>query len=129
MRDLNNLTNTPDKRRAKSVSYPVLDTSLSVLACMFYKSGSLLKFQRLMKKRLYKSNLNTQFGVEGIPSDNQIRSILGTINPEQFSDVFKTYLYRLQRGNHLKKFCFEGKYLVALEVIGNSKGQRIDFVQ
>jgi hypothetical protein len=107
--------NIPDKRRTKSVNYPVLDTALSVLACMFYKSGSLLKFQRLMKKKLYKSNLNTQFGVEEIPSDNQIRSILGTIKPEQFSDVFKTYLYRLQRGNHLKKFCFEGKYLVALD--------------
>jgi hypothetical protein len=61
-----------------------------------------------MKKRLYKSNLNTQFGVEEIPSDNQIRSILGSINPEQFSDVFKTYLYRLQRGNHLKKLAHYG---------------------
>ena len=34
--------NIPDKRRVKSVDYPVLDTALSVLACMFYKSGSLL---------------------------------------------------------------------------------------
>ena len=66
----------PDKRRTKSVNYPVLDTALSVLACMFYKSGSLLKFQRLMKKKLYKSNLNTQFGVEEIPSDNQMLAVL-----------------------------------------------------
>lgn len=109
------LANTSDKRRKNSVAYPVVDTALSVLACMFYKSGSLLKFQRLMEKRLYKSNLNAQFGVEQIPSDNQIRTIIASIPPEQFSAVFKTYLYRLQRGNHLKKFCFEGKYLVALD--------------
>ena len=69
------LANTSDKRRKNSVAYPVVDTALSVLACMFYKSGSLLKFQRLMEKRLYKSNLNTQFGVEQIPSDNQLFSV------------------------------------------------------
>ena len=79
------LVETSDKRRKNSVSYPVVDTALSVLACMFYKSGSLLKFQRLMEKRLYKSNLNTQFGVEQIPSDNQIRTIIASIPPEQFS--------------------------------------------
>ena len=109
------LDDTPDRRRKSSVGYPVLDTALSVLACMFYKSGSLLKFQRLMEKKLYKCNLNTQFGVEEIPSDNQIRTIIASIESEQFSDVFKTYLCRLQRGKHLNKFCFEGKYLVALD--------------
>jgi hypothetical protein len=109
------LANIPDIRRTNSVDYPLVDTALSVLACMFYRSGSLLKFQRLMKKKLYKSNLNTQFGVENIPSDNQIRTIISSIKSEQFSDVFKNYLYRLQRGKHLKKFCFEGKYLVALD--------------
>lgn len=68
-----------------------------------------------MKKKLYKCNLHTQFGVEEIPSDNQIRTIIASIQSEQFSDVFKTYLCRLQRGKHLKKFGFEGKYLVALD--------------
>ena len=103
------LDDTPDRRRKNSVDYPILDTALSVLACMFYKSGSLLKFQRLMKKKLYKCNLHTQFGVEERPSDNQIRTIIASIQSEQFSDVFKTYLCRLQRGKHLKKFGFEGK--------------------
>lgn len=109
------ISTIPDNRRKNSVDYSVLDTALSVLACMFYKSGSLLKFQRLMEKKLYKSNLQTQFGVEKIPSDNQIRTIISSIRSEQFSDVFKTYLYRLQRGKYLKKFCFDGKYLVALD--------------
>ena len=55
--------NIQDKRRTNSVDYPVLDTALSVLACMFYKSGSLLKFQRNMERRLYKSNLQQLFSV------------------------------------------------------------------
>lgn len=103
------ISTIPDNRRKNSVDYSVLDTALSVLACMFYKSGSLLKFQRLMEKKLYKSNLQTQFGVEKIPSDNQIRTIISSLRSEQFSDVFKTYLYCLQRGKYLKRFCFDGK--------------------
>ena len=110
-----NFSNLPDKRREKSVEYPILDSSLSALSCMFYKSASLLKFQRLMQKRFYKSNLNTQFGVKEIPSDNQLRSIISTINYSDFQPIFNDYLKRLQRGKHLSKFSFEDKYLVAID--------------
>ena len=74
------ISTLPDNRRSKSVDYQIDDTTLSILACMFYKSSSLLKYQRLMKKRLYKDNLQTQFGVTEIPSDNQIRTIISSIN-------------------------------------------------
>ncbi|MBL4623548.1 MAG: hypothetical protein JKY42_00130 [Flavobacteriales bacterium] len=110
-----NFENYKDGRGLNSVDYPILDTSVSALACMFYKSSNLLKFQRLMQKKLYKSNLNTQFGVTEIPSDNQFRSILSSIQPDDFTPIFKDYLGRLQRGKQLSKFIFEGKYLVALD--------------
>lgn len=105
----------PDNRRSKSVNYQIDDTTLSTLACMFYKSSSLLKYQRLMKKRLYRDNLQTQFGVTEIPSDNQIRTIISSINPNEFQPIFGNYLKRLQRGKYLSKFSFEDKYLVALD--------------
>lgn len=104
-----------DTRREYSVTHDVLDTALSVLACMFYKSSSLLRFQRMMKKKVYKSNIETQFGVTQIPSDNQIRAIMGDIPAKAFRPVFSNYLNRLQRGKHLDKFKFMGKYLVALD--------------
>lgn len=88
----------PDNRRSKSVDYQIDDTILSILACMFYKSSSLLKYQRLMKKRLYRDNLKTQFGVTEIPSDNQIRTIISSINYNKFQPIFSNYLKRLQRG-------------------------------
>ena len=54
----NKIADISDIRRKSSIDYPVLDTALSVLACMFYKSGSLLKFQRLIGRALLFIPLN-----------------------------------------------------------------------
>ena len=110
-----NISNLPDNRRAASVNYQISDAALSTLACMFYKSSSLFKYQRLMQKRQYKNNLQTQFGVTEIPSDNQLRTIISNIQYNQFQPIFNNYLNRLQRGKHLSKFRFDDKYLVALD--------------
>ena len=104
-----------DERRQNSVNYTVMDTALSVLACMFYKSSSVLKYRRMLKLKFYQNNLETQFGVQNIPSDNQIRTIVGDVESEAFAPVFKNYLNKLQRSNHLKKFTFQNKYLVAID--------------
>ena len=51
-----------DKRRSESILYSVQDTLLSGLACMFYKSKSMLFFQERMEKLFHRNNLQTQFG-------------------------------------------------------------------
>ena len=104
-----------DARRQKSVDYSILDTALSALACMFYKSGNLITFQRNLKKRFYKSNLETQFGVTETPEDNQMRNIISSIPADTFQPIFKNYLNRLQRSKHLNKYKFENKYLIAID--------------
>lgn len=104
-----------DLRRDKSIIYSKLDTALSGLACMFYKSSDMLSFQEHMKIRCYKNNLETQFGVSATPKDNQMRSILGSIDSESFRPIYKDYLNRLQRSKELNKFIFDNKYLVAID--------------
>ena len=104
-----------DDRRESSVNYSVLDTALSTLACMFYKSGSLIHFQKNMTRKYQKNNLQTMFGVTNTPSDNQIRSIIASITPDTFKPIFKNYLGRLQRSKYLEKFRFKDKYLVAID--------------
>ena len=42
-----------DLRRDKSIIYSKLDTALSGLACMFYKSSDMLSFQERMKIQLF----------------------------------------------------------------------------
>ena len=52
-----------DNSRAESVHYDVLDTALSGLACMFYKSGDMATYQQRMKLKYYKNNFENHFGI------------------------------------------------------------------
>lgn len=108
-------TGYDDKRRQKSVDYSVADTLLSGLACMFYKSPSLLSFQDRMSKKYHRNNLQTQFGVTKTPKDTQMREIIGLVDSQSLSPIFKEYLSRLQRSNHLKRFTVEGRYLLTVD--------------
>ena len=107
--------NYKDTRRKNSTSYSVLDTALSGLACMFYKSENMVNYQERMEKKYHKNNLQTQFGVIETPKDNQMRSIIGSIPSAQFAPIFSNYLTRLQRSKHLAAFQFQKKYLVAID--------------
>ena len=104
-----------DKRRENSLNYTALDTALSGLACMFYKSESMVNFQERMEKKHHRNNFQTQFGVSNTPKDNQMRSIIGSIPSSQFAPVFENYLTRLQRSKHLAAFQIQKKYLVAID--------------
>ena len=96
--------NYKDTRRTNSTSYSVLDTALSGLACMFYKSENMVNYQERMEKKYHKNNLQTQFGVIETPKDNQMRSIIGSIPSAQFAPIFSNYLTRVQRSKHLAAF-------------------------
>jgi len=104
-----------DKRRESSTSYPALDTALSGLACMFYKSSNMVNFQESMEQKFHRNNLQTQFGVVHTPKDNQMRKIIGSIPSAQFAPIFDDYLAKLQRSKHLASYQFQKKYLVALD--------------
>lgn len=104
-----------DKRRENSIDYKIQDTALSVLACMFYKTSSMLRFQAILKKRMYKNNLETQFDVHKTPKDNQVRTIISDIPVDIYQPVFSDYLKRLKCDKHLQKYSFQNKYLVAID--------------
>lgn len=50
----NNFKDSSDNRRENSVKYTALDTTLSGLTCMFYKSGSMVTYQQHLKKDVIK---------------------------------------------------------------------------
>lgn len=104
-----------DARKETSTSYPALDTALSGLACMFYKSSTMVNFQESMEQKFHKNNLQTQFGVVHTPKDNQMRKIIGAIPSSQFAPIFDDYLAKLQRSKHLASYQFQKKYLVAID--------------
>lgn len=105
----------PDDRRQSHISYRLEDVALSGLACMFYQSGDMVKYQASLKKKYQRNNFETQFGILDTPKDTQMRALTAKIPSRQFADVFKNYQTRLQRSNQLKAYQFMGKYLVALD--------------
>lgn len=66
----------PDSRNPTRVDYTMRDAALSAFACFFFQTPSLLAFQRQLQGRTGRNNLTTIFGVEAVPSDTQLRTIL-----------------------------------------------------
>jgi hypothetical protein len=71
----------PDPRKGRSGNIAVADFGLSAFAMFFMQSASFLAFQRTLEKGHGRSNCQTLFGIEKIPSDNYIRDILDEADP------------------------------------------------
>jgi len=71
-----------DARAVDQLTYPLHDTLLSGFALMFFQHPSLLQFQRAMRQKRRRCNLESIFGVHAVPSDTQMREILDGVDPE-----------------------------------------------
>jgi hypothetical protein len=101
----------PDPRQAHKAQLSLHDTLMSGFACMYFQDPSLLQFQEHLKDAYRRSNLESLFGVKNIPKETQMREMIDGVASDCFSEVFKDYFLRLQRGKHLEKFeLFPGYY-------------------
>src|SRR5271166_7121307 len=62
---------------------------LSAFAMFFMQSASFLSFQRTLEKGQGRSNCQTLFGIEKIPSDNYIRDMLDGADPALLASCFQ----------------------------------------
>jgi hypothetical protein len=100
----------PDQRR--SPDFSLTDTLMAGLALFSLKDPSLLAFQR----RILDHNLRSVFGLQGIPSDTQMRTILDDVHPDEIRPLFKDIFRQVQRGKVLEDYLFlDHYYLVALD--------------
>src|SRR6204780_804212 len=65
------------------------DFGLSGFALFFMQSASFLPFQRALEKGHGRSNCQTLFGIEKIPSDNYIRDMLDAADPALLQPCFE----------------------------------------
>lgn len=66
----------PDYRKPNNnMRYAIADAALAALSVFFMQSASFLAHQRDMEQRKRSNNGRTLFGIEKIPSDNQVRII------------------------------------------------------
>jgi hypothetical protein len=79
----------PDPRKGRSGNIAMADFGLSAFAMFFMQSSSFLSFQRALEKGQGRSNCQTLFGIEKIPSDNYIRDMLDEADPALLAPCFQ----------------------------------------
>jgi hypothetical protein len=77
-----------DPRQGRGGNIAMADFGLSAFAMFFTQSASFLAFQRRLEKGQGRSNCQTLFGIEKIPSDNYIRDMLDEADPALLRPCF-----------------------------------------
>jgi hypothetical protein len=90
-------TYIPDTRHPERIDYSLHDTLMSGFAMLFFQHPSLLEFQRKMKQRRSRCNLETLFGVHEVPSDTQMREILDGVPVELVRQVLPELFAKVRR--------------------------------
>ncbi len=76
----------PDSRKANNnTKYRIVDACLAAFSTFFMQLPSFLAYQRTMEQSKGRSNGQSLFQVEKIPSDGQIRNLLDPLTPDQFA--------------------------------------------
>ena len=117
----------PDKRRGGgNLTYQLLDAIKSAFVVFFFQHPSLLDFQRAMKKRKKRNNVQTLFGAVKIPSDNQIRTLLDGIDPGLLGQAFAENVRIAEEHKALGPYrVLDGGVLLALDGMWHYSSQEI----
>jgi len=116
----------PDKRRGENTQYEIKDGAMSAFGIFFTQSSSFLAYQRLMEEAKGKSNVHSLFGVERIPSDNQIRNLLDPQEPELLYDIFAKGLKAVEESGQLEGFGSQaGQLLISVDGTQTVSSQKI----
>ena len=94
----------PDKRTGTNGHYRMGDIGMAAFSLFFTQSPSFLAFQRRLEAGHGRSNCQTLFGIERIPSDNHIRAMLDPVAPDHLFAVFGEAVAALERSGGIKAF-------------------------
>jgi hypothetical protein len=95
------------------------DISFSAFAVFFCQSPSFLAYQRLMQEARGSNNGRTLFGIQKLPTDNQIRNLLDPVDPKLLWPAYRRTFKYLQKQGVVKRFrSFSNTLLVAVDGTG-----------
>ena len=96
-----------DGRSSTHITYSLADTLIAAFAMFSLKYPSLLQFDRDARgEDARSSNLRKVFGLDGIPSDTQMRAIIDPVAPENLHRGIKDVIAHLQQGKILDTYKF-----------------------
>ena len=95
------LDGTSDNRR---IEYPVSDILMSGFAMFFFQDPSLLQFQERLLRKKGRCNLQTMFGIRGVPAETQMRERLDEVEPENVRCVLPVLFEQVRRAGWAKEW-------------------------
>jgi hypothetical protein len=105
-----------DVRRGQNVTYGMEDVGMAAFSLFFMQSESFLAHQRHLEQHRHRSNCQTLFGIEKIPTDNHIRKLLDMVDPVALQPCFDEVLAALRTQAGLAAFeRLSGRTLIALD--------------
>src|SRR5215471_1641513 len=103
----------PDQRKpSPNTRYTIQDAVFSAFGVFFTQSPSFLEYQRRLQHTKGHNNAQTLFGVEQIPCDNQIRTLLVPLAPSHLDPVFVEIFTGLEQHHLLDSFRVLGDQLL-----------------
>jgi hypothetical protein len=107
----------PDQRKeGPNTRYAIQDAALGAFGIFFTQSPSFLEYQRRLQHTQGHNNAHTLLGVEQIPCDNQVRTLLDPIAPSVLDAVFLEVFESLEQRRMLTHFRVLGdQLLIALD--------------
>ena len=102
--------------RGKNKRYSMSEIGLAAFSVFFMQNASFLAWQREMKARKGRSNVQSLFGLERIASDEQIKNVLDECSPEALAVAYRYVVRELAAAGLLRQhFENAGRVLVALD--------------
>ena len=119
--------NAPDTRKPNNnTQYQIMDAIVAAFSVFFMQSRSFLTHQRLLQTKKGRSNANTLFQIEQLPSDPQIRNLLDPLLPAYFQPNFWWVWDALNAHGALASFRSDlNTYLVPLDGVTYFSSEKI----
>jgi hypothetical protein len=116
-----------DIRTGANTRYLVREAAFSAFSVFFTQSPSFLAYQQSMEKNNGNNNARTIFGVNSIPSDNQIRNLLDPTKAEVLGPVFIKTLRYLESTGKLEPYrYYSNSLLVILDGTGYFYSEKLN---
>eukprot|EP01035_Chromulina_nebulosa_P035521 gene35521-47757_t len=83
-------TFTDNRKASPNKTYTIQDVVMSAFSVFFFQSPSFLEHQRRFERLNSHNNGRTLFGIDSLPSDNQIRKLVDDVDPKECEASFST---------------------------------------
>ena len=114
------------RQESNATRYTIKDLVMGAFSAFFMQSESFLEHQRQMKSRWGQDNARNMFGIEDIPTVEQIRNVLDGIEEQGLNQVFERVYQAMRSQGYLKAYeNLEGNLLIALDGTEYYSSQKI----